>query len=245
MDESYLPELPNELLVMVLASLDTISILYLSRTCKHLYVKIINDNALSPLYNYLSREIFFYYLSKHIHGNANDLYELFPKIMKKYCDVKYNNRLDKNVSANIFYKLSWTTHMIKRSYETRIFDTVMVFGDFFNQKLQVDSIPNHIKHIIFGNRFNQPIEPGIIPSSITTIEFGCDFCQEKIHPNALPNISIIHYRNFLVFDIMSSFLDFRDYERSTAGYSLSLYCNNNDINYKSWCNRLRKIYKIY
>eukprot|EP01132_Coremiostelium_polycephalum_P009033 gene9033-11065_t len=74
----------------------------------------------------------------------------------------------------------------------------LVFGNGYNQALQVGDIPSTVEELEFGFSFNQPLPKGCIPEGVKELRFGYSFNQ-AIEPDSFPD-SITHLNLGFKFD---------------------------------------------
>ena len=117
--------------------------------------------------------------------------------------------------------------------------TTLIFGIYFNQKIESNSLPKSLTTLKFGEKFNQKIEPNSLPKKLTTLIFGEEFDQ-KIKPNILPeSLTILKFGNYFNQKIESNILP------SNLKYIEFNWMRKNKINISSYIKMVNNIPGYY
>eukprot|EP01133_Synstelium_polycarpum_P007278 gene7278-8459_t len=68
--------------------------------------------------------------------------------------------------------------------------TDLTLGGYYNQRLDINTLPLSLVRLTLGDRYNQPIDPCILPNRLEYLTFGKEFNQ-PISPGVLPH-SLTH-----------------------------------------------------
>ena len=105
----------------------------------------------------------------------------------KYDILPYKEKLEKYKDS---YKIKIYSNkkLNKGDFGSNL--THIIFGEYFDQEIEENVLPDSLSHITFNGYFNKKIKENVLPNSLKYIDLGCHYNLE-IKKNVLPN-SLTH-----------------------------------------------------